>query len=219
MSVPPARGPALRRPIANCPNNQLFRGKVFRLDFQNSDLVDQFACGEPRSQSACHLPWVSPSIIELQVAREAPVFISSKTPGQSPGLLCRKSRMVGYQGLSLRWSSQRQSGTSGSATHTGTPIAPAKWAIAVSEVITKSRFFMTAAVSMNGPGLLIQFFRPDRRPANRRGPAANCSLPAPFCRLIKRLPGSAPRRRNVAGGWNANSRHDTAGFPASRSRS
>ena len=47
--------------------------------------------------------------------------------------------MVGYQGLSSRASSHRQSGATGRATHTGTPSAPARWATAVSAVMTRSR--------------------------------------------------------------------------------
>ena len=79
--------------------------------------------------------------------------ISWKTPCQFPRSRCRNSRIVGYQGLSLRSSSQRQSGAKGSATQTGTPSAPARWATAVSQVITRSRFIITAAVSMNAPAV------------------------------------------------------------------
>ncbi len=48
------------------------------------------------------------------------------TPCQSPGRGCRNKRIVGYQGLSSRSSSQRQSGVKGSAVQTGTPRAPAR---------------------------------------------------------------------------------------------
>src|SRR5205807_1842685 len=58
----------------------------------------------------------------------------SKTSLQSPARCWRKRRIVGYQGLSVRSRSQRQSGTLDSKTHTRTPSAPAKWARAVSEV-------------------------------------------------------------------------------------
>ena len=77
--------------------------------------------------------------------------------------------MVGYQGLSERPSSHRQSGASGRATQTATPNAPAKWAVAVSEVITRSRLAITAAVSKKGP-LLIQFGRKVRDGERDRGP-------------------------------------------------
>ena len=51
---------------------------------------------------------------------------SPNTLDQSPSNFCRNSRIVGYQGLSVRSKSQRQSGTKGKATHTGTPSAPAR---------------------------------------------------------------------------------------------
>src|SRR5438874_1690210 len=74
-----------------------------------------------------------------------------KTGGQSLGDSWRKRRMVGYQGLSERLRSQRQLGTKGRGTQTGTPSAPATCATEVSEVITRSRFIMMAAVSMKAP--------------------------------------------------------------------
>jgi hypothetical protein len=46
------------------------------------------------------------------------------------------------QGLSSRQCIQRQSTTVDSGTHTGTPSAPAKCAVAVSAVMTRSRVFM-----------------------------------------------------------------------------
>ena len=49
-----------------------------------------------------------------------------KTGSQSPRCFCRNRRMVGYQGLSSRSKSQRQSTRVESANHTGTPTAPAK---------------------------------------------------------------------------------------------
>ena len=69
---------------------------------------------------------------------------------------CRKRRAEGYQGLSARPRSQRQSGAWGSMTQTGLPIAPARWAIEVSTVTTSSKHSMTAIVSpksrSSGPG-------------------------------------------------------------------
>ena len=53
-------------------------------------------------------------------------------------LFWRNSRIVGYQGLSSRPSSQRQSVTHGSGTQTGLPSAPARCATDVSTVITRS---------------------------------------------------------------------------------
>ncbi len=51
------------------------------------------------------------------------------TSAQSSPFFWRNSRMVGYQGLSSRSSSQRQSVTHGSSTQTGLPSAPARWAV------------------------------------------------------------------------------------------
>ena len=50
----------------------------------------------------------------------------SNSSGQSPGVRCLNSRMVGYHGLSSRSMSQRQSGTDCSATQTRAPSAPAR---------------------------------------------------------------------------------------------
>ena len=47
------------------------------------------------------------------------------TPDQSPGLLWRNSRMVGYQGVVSPCNPQRAIGNSGDAIHTGRPSAPA----------------------------------------------------------------------------------------------
>ena len=82
--------------------------------------------------------------------------IRSKTGPHAMCTFWRKIRIVGYHGLSSRWVIQRQSGVVDSGIHTGTPSAPARWATAVSEVMNRSRFLSTAAVSMNGPGLLVQ---------------------------------------------------------------
>src|SRR6266702_592951 len=69
------------------------------------------------------------------------------TSDQFPGELCRKSRAEGYQGLSVRSISQRQSAAYGRRTQTGFPILPAKCAIEVSTVITRSISAIWAAVS------------------------------------------------------------------------
>ena len=58
---------------------------------------------------------------------------------QSPLLCWRKRRAVGYQGLSARFRSQRQSAVYGNRIHTGLPMAPARWATAVSMDMTRSR--------------------------------------------------------------------------------
>ena len=66
---------------------------------------------------------------------------------QSLGADWRNSRMLGYQGESRRCMPQRQSGINGIRTQTGFPMAPAKWAAAVSTVISMSKWAKTAAVS------------------------------------------------------------------------
>ena len=55
--------------------------------------------------------------------------------------------MLGYHGLSVRPTSQRQSGTAGSSSQVGRPSAPARWATLVSTVTTRSQFASRAAVS------------------------------------------------------------------------
>src|SRR6185369_4258038 len=72
-----------------------------------------------------------------------------KTLAQLAACDCLKIRMLGYHGELSRSMSQRQSATYERQSQTGTPSAPAKCAIAVSEVTTKSRFFKIAAVSTN----------------------------------------------------------------------
>ena len=73
--------------------------------------------------------------------------IRSITSPHSPSFLCPKNLIVGYHDVSSRPVSHRQSLASGIATHTGTPSAPARCAKLVSTAITRSRFFITAAVS------------------------------------------------------------------------
>src|SRR2546423_400346 len=60
----------------------------------------------------------------------------------------RKRVIVGYQGVSVRFSIQRQSGAKERRVHTGRARAPAKWAMEVSTEITRSREPMNAAVSV-----------------------------------------------------------------------
>ena len=70
-----------------------------------------------------------------------------KTVRQSPGVGWRKIRMVGYHGLSARLWSQRHSPAKGSSSQTGLPSAPAKCAVAVSTLMTRSSCSMIAAVA------------------------------------------------------------------------
>ncbi len=63
---------------------------------------------------------------------------ASTVPVQSPKCCWRKSRAVGYQGLSRRSRSQRKSAANGSSSNNGLPIAPARCATAVSTETTAS---------------------------------------------------------------------------------
>ena len=89
------------------------------------------------------------------VARRAAVrkaaAIREKISSQSPNVVCRNRRRLGYQGVSSRFSSHRQSGEIERASHVGTCIAPARWTTLVQDVTTKSKLCMMAAVSMKGP--------------------------------------------------------------------
>src|SRR5688572_12466333 len=59
--------------------------------------------------------WPPPEFQEASRCRRA-AAISWKTDSQSPRCFWRNRRIVGYQGLSLRSRSQRQSGMKGKAT-------------------------------------------------------------------------------------------------------
>jgi len=121
--------------------------------------------------------------------------IASKTSCQFPAAFCRKSRAAGYQGLSSRSSIQRQSGTRLSATQTGRPRAPARWAIDVSQVMTRSRLCMMAAVSRNASAPLSKS-SPGTSTMHGRVRPASCSVPSPRCRLINRTDGRLEMPRN-----------------------
>ena len=108
-----------------------------------------------------------------------------KTSSQSPQCFCRNRRMLGYQGLSSRFSIQRHSDGVNRTTQTGMPKAPAQWAAAVSTVITRSRFFMTAAVSRNVFNLLPTI--DDRQTI---GDFRQLFAPGPVCRLNSWTPAS-----------------------------
>lgn len=69
------------------------------------------------------------------------------TAGQLDSVGWRNNFMVGYQGVvRARWS-QRQSPRCGSMTQTGLPSAPARCALDVSMVMTRSSVAMIAAAS------------------------------------------------------------------------
>ena len=65
-----------------------------------------------------------------------------------PGLGLAEQADGGYQGVSGRFSSQRQSGDVASRIHTGLPIAAARWPTDVSAVTTRSRHSSSAMVSL-----------------------------------------------------------------------
>ena len=100
---------------------------------------------------------------------------SPRTPRPTTRAVCRKIRMEGYHGervegegwrvegescsppvthhpppTTLRCIHRQQHGSE-SASHTGLPIAPARWATPVQGAITRSRFAITAAVSSQSP--------------------------------------------------------------------
>ena len=75
----------------------------------------------------------------------SPATRSSK-PAQSPGLRWRNSLAVGYQGVVSIACIQRQSLRWGSRIQTGLAMAPARWAMQVSVVMTRSSVASIAAV-------------------------------------------------------------------------
>ena len=72
-----------------------------------------------------------------------------------------------YQGESVRSSSQRQSAGAGIMTQAGRPMAPARWATALSTVMTRSRFCISAAVSPKSVRLAPWSVMPARAKAGR----------------------------------------------------
>src|SRR5258706_15982851 len=72
--------------------------------------------------------WLCSNFPNLARNLRSSLTISPMTARQSPGVGWRNSRIVGYQGESVRSRSQRQSGTCSRASHTGRPIDPARWA-------------------------------------------------------------------------------------------
>src|SRR5581483_6616250 len=150
------------------------------LDLQDRDLVEQFAPRERHDRTVCGR--------RRHASRDLTSFaIASKTVTQSPRVCCLKSFAVGYHGLSVRSSSQRQSESTSSGMNTGRASAPARWAMAVFGATTRSRCCITAAVSRNASG-----------PASKSSPSVStfispgsvliCSAPKFFCNEIRRTP-------------------------------
>jgi hypothetical protein len=106
------------------------------------------------------------------------------TSRQSCVRCLRNSFSVGNHGVCSPVAIQRQSGSGLSKTHAGNPSAPARLAIEVSEVMTRSMQAMTAAVSMK-PSLPELSSCSMDIPAGRE---SSCSSPKFFCRLINRTP-------------------------------
>ena len=118
------------------------------------------------------------------------------TSFQSWSFVWRKIRTVGYQGVSSRPTSQRQSAPLDSASHVGTPSAPARWTGAEQIVIITSRSDMSAAVSWNGP-LSRSSSSPKSTTGRRSASGAICSTPWFFCRLINFTPGTEASGRRA----------------------
>ena len=105
-----------------------------------------------------------------------------QTVAQSRRRGWRKRRAVGYQGLSVRWSNHRQSGAKGSRIQTGLPKAPARWAIAVSTVMTRSNWLMRVAVMAISSSWGLRSVR-GRVPLAIAGIWFSSAQWLPFCRL------------------------------------
>ena len=101
----------------------------------------------------------------------------------------RNSRIEGYQGESRRSRSQRHSASFFNATQTGRPSAPARCAIEVSQVTTRSTCAMTAAASRKASGPASKS-SPSDSTGNESDAASSCSTPNPFCNEIRRTPGA-----------------------------
>src|SRR3546814_245673 len=103
----------------------------------------------------------------------------ASTPSQSPKVVCRNSLALGYQGLSSRSTSQRQSALRDSTTQTGRPSAPARCATEVQVVTTRSSRRIATAVSRK---LCSRSFSR----TTEAGASATSGSRSPFCRLKKR---------------------------------
>ena len=98
----------------------------------------------PRRDRAIQAAYCDPN---AEIRRASSFLTRATTSAQSRLCRCRNRRAVGYHGQSSRPSSQRQSGAKASRIQVGRPSAPARWAILVSTVITRSRQLTSAAVS------------------------------------------------------------------------
>ncbi len=108
----------------------------------------------------------------------------SANSAQSPGDFWRRSRAVGYQGAVSRPSIQRQSPRCGSRIQTGFPMAPARCAMHVSVVMTRSSVANREAVSARSRSMLDPSCT-----KTSRGKSASCPAASPFCSEIQVSPG------------------------------
>ena len=109
---------------------------------------------------------------------------ASAGPDQPPFRVWRNRRAVGYQGLSSRPLSQRQSLFQGSSTQTGRPSAPARWATAVSTATIRSSASTAAAVS-------AKLVRPSDRSMTGKDTSILCRSASPTWRENSATPGTA----------------------------
>ena len=86
--------------------------------------VRQFCAVYECPRNCRHGDYTFPVAVRSTRARR----IRSNTSAQLSSSRCRNNRIDGYQGLSLRSSSQRQSAATPTTSHTGTPNAPARCA-------------------------------------------------------------------------------------------
>ena len=116
----------------------------------------------------------------LTPSHRPPAAIRANTSLHSRGVVCRNSRMVGYQGVSSRPVSQRQSATCGNAVNTGRASAPARCAIEVSQVTTRSSFVISAAASTKLSGARDWHRHREPRPCRRTALASICCVAEPL---------------------------------------
>jgi hypothetical protein len=118
--------------------------------------------------------------------------------------------MVGYQGVSSRPRSQRQSGANGRSVHTGLPRAPARWAAAVSTVITRSR-------PATSPATPRKSRRSDSWSTSATGEPSIWRAASPPCKLCRTTPGTAASVENAPSGTERRRSFRFWGWPAQTS--
>ena len=175
------------------------RAQPFHLDLQDGDLVDQLAPGDRGARKAlCRL------MTTRRHCRARPPCARTRLPSRR-AVVWRNRRMVGYQRQSSPSSSQRQSGTCCRPTQTGRPSAPARCATDVSDVMTRSRHCITAAVSMNASG-----------PASKSSPSVSIRSPSgsagKLLQPVMLLQADQPHARHLRQGQELLQRDRAAAF-------